>query len=174
MLESRCQGKVDGTVLLNSSILMNEISENTSTEELNKLFLVKFQFSENYTLLSITWRSRICMARRNSECASIESQRELESYERPINGQIKTQRERIHLFSELEMKNRLHRESDATSCREIEELKRRCYQEENAVRRRKLEEFPTQHGQESRTLSLLQDQVRSNIRQKKFHIMYMS
>ena len=37
---------------------MNEISENTSNEELNKLFMVKIQFGENYIRLSTTWRYR--------------------------------------------------------------------------------------------------------------------
>ena len=69
------------------------------------------------------------------------------------------QRERIHLCSELEMKNRLHRECYARSCQEIEELKRRCYQEKNAAKQRKLEEFTAHHDQESRTVNLLRDQV---------------
>ena len=38
---------------------MNEISENTLNEELNRIFLVKFQFRENETRLSTTWRSKI-------------------------------------------------------------------------------------------------------------------
>ena len=53
VLQSRCQGEVDGTVsgvillrLTKNSILMNEISENTLDEELNRLFLVKLQFRE--------------------------------------------------------------------------------------------------------------------------------
>ena len=54
MLQSRCQRKVDGTVLgvilfrlTVNSIQRNEISEETWNEELNKLFLVKIQFREN-------------------------------------------------------------------------------------------------------------------------------
>ena len=58
------------------------------------------------------------------------------------------------------MKDHLHQESYARSCQEKEELKRRCYQEENIEKQRRLEEFPTQHDQESRTVSLLRDQVR--------------
>ena len=53
MLQSRCQGKVDETVLgvilfrlRDNSFLMYEISENILNEELNKLFLVKIQFRE--------------------------------------------------------------------------------------------------------------------------------
>ena len=53
------------------------------------------------------------------------------------------------------MKDRLQKESNATSCREIEELKRRCCQEENTENQRRLEEFSTQHDQESRTVSLI-------------------
>ena len=64
------------------------------------------------------------------------------------------------MCSELEMKSRLHRECYARSCQEIEEFKRRWYQEENTIKRRKMVEFPMQHDQESRTVSLLQDQVR--------------
>ena len=66
VLQSRCQGKVSGTalgfILLRLTeifILMNEISEKTWNEELNKLFLVKIQFRENYTRLSTTRRSKI-------------------------------------------------------------------------------------------------------------------
>ena len=66
VLQSRCQRKVDGTVLgvilfrlTENAVLMDEISADTWREELNKLFLVKFQFRENYTPLSATWRSKI-------------------------------------------------------------------------------------------------------------------
>ena len=48
-----------------------------------------------------------------------------------------TQRERIHLSSELEMRSHLYQESYERSCQEIEELRRRCNQEENAARQRK-------------------------------------
>ena len=61
----------------------------------------------------------------------------------------------IQLCSRLEMKDHLHQESYAKSCREIEELKRCCYQEGNYIKKqRRLGEFPTQHDQESRTVSL--------------------
>ena len=104
------------------------------------------------------------MERRNSEYGLIESQRELESQKLQLSDANQwadqAQRERLHFCSEVEMKNRLHRECYARSCQEIEELRRRCQQEGNAVRRRKLGEFPMQHDQESRTVSVLQDQVR--------------
>ena len=57
---------------------MNEISEKTGNEELNKLFLMKIQFGEIYARLGMTWRSKI-QKLRNSEYASFESQCEFES-----------------------------------------------------------------------------------------------
>ena len=102
--------------------------------------------------------------RRNSEYALIESQRELESQRLQLleanQWADQAQRERIHLCSELEMKNRLHQECHARSCQEIEELKRSCFKEENEVTQQKMHEYYMQHDQESRTVSLLRDQVR--------------
>ena len=142
---------------------MNEIAENTLNEELNKLFLVKIQFRENSSRLSTTWRSRIW----NEEIQNtyyLESQRELESQEQQLlmgsQWADQAQRERIHLCSELEMKNRLHRDCYARSCQEIEELKRRCCEEETEVTQQRMNEFTTQHDQESRTAILLRDQFR--------------
>ena len=60
------------------------------------------------------------------------------------------------------MKNRLHQECYARSCQEIEELKRRCCEEGNEVTRPKMNEYSLQHDQESRTVSLLRDQVRKS------------
>ena len=71
---------------------------------------------------------------RNSEHAMFESQRELESHRRQLlkgnQWADQAQRERIHLCGESEMKDHLHQESYARSCREIEELKTRIYHEE--------------------------------------------
>ena len=71
------------------------------------------------------------LERRNSEYSFIESQRELESQGRQLleanQWADQAQRQRIHLCSELEMKNRLHPECYTRSCQEIEALKRRCY-----------------------------------------------
>ena len=104
------------------------------------------------------------LERRNSEFALIESQRKLELQRRQLleanQLQDQVQRERIHLCSELEMKNHLHQECYARGCQEIEELKRRHIQEENEVTQRKMKEKTTQHDQESRTVSLLRDQAR--------------
>ena len=104
------------------------------------------------------------LERRNSEYALIESRRELESQRRQLletnQWADQAQRERILLCSELEMKNRLHRECYARSGQEIEELRRRCYKEENEVTQQTLNEYSMQQAQESRTASLVWDQIR--------------
>ena len=60
--------------------------------------------------------------RRNSEYALFESQRELESQRRQLlkanQWADQAQRERVHLCSRLGMKDHLHEESYARSCRE--------------------------------------------------------
>ena len=104
------------------------------------------------------------LERRNSEYALFESQRELESQRQQSlkanQWADQAQRQRIHLCSELEVKNRLHQECSARSCQEIEELKRRCYKDENEVTQQKMNEYTMQHDQETRRMSLLRDQVR--------------
>ena len=69
--------------LAENSILMNEISENTLNEELNKLFLVKIQFRENCTRLSARWRPKI-WSEEIQKTALFESERELESQRRQL------------------------------------------------------------------------------------------
>ena len=84
------------------------------------------------------------LGRRNSEYALIESRRELESQRRQLleasQWADQAQCERIHLSSELEMKNRLHQECCAISCQVVEELRRRSKKEENGATRQKLNE----------------------------------
>ena len=46
---------------------MDEISEDTWNEELNKLFLVKIQIRENFSRLGTTWRSKIWNEEREPE-----------------------------------------------------------------------------------------------------------
>ena len=99
VLQSRCQRKVDGTVLgvilfglTEDSVLMNEISENALNEELNRIFLMKNSCSENICTRLGTTLEIPNLERRNSEYALIESRRELGSQRRQLleaNGQIK-------------------------------------------------------------------------------------
>ena len=63
------------------------------------------------------------LERGNSEYALFESQRELELLEN-IQWTDQAQRRRIHLCSELKMKDHLHEECHARSCQEFEELKK--------------------------------------------------
>ena len=102
---------------------MNEISEKTWNEELNKLFLVKIQLREKLYLTE--YDLEIQNLEQNSEYALIESRRELESQRRQLleanQWADQAQRERVHLCCELEMKDRLHQECYARSCQEIEE-----------------------------------------------------
>ena len=64
VMQSRCQRKVNGTVLVwvwrvtENSILMDEISENIFNEELDKLSKAENSIQKNYIWMSTTWRSR--------------------------------------------------------------------------------------------------------------------
>ena len=98
------------------------------------------------------------LEQRNSKNALLESQRELEFQRRQLpkanQWADQAQRQRIHLCSELEIKNRLHQKCYARSYQEIEELKRRCFKDENEVTQQKMNECTMQH-------ELLRDQVRN-------------
>ena len=98
---------------------------------------------------------------RNSEYALTESQSELESQRHQLLEANQSKLNvREYICSRLEMKDHLHQESYTRSCREIEALRIRCYQGEILKKQRRSEEFPMEHDQESRTVSLLRDQVR--------------
>ena len=81
------------------------------------------------------WRGDPKFGAKKFRYALLESQRELESQRlqqfEDNQWADQAQRERIHLWSELEVKNCLHQEYYAGSCQEFEDLKRCCYQEEN-------------------------------------------
>ena len=118
--------------LSENSFLMDEISENILNEELNKLFLVKVQIREDYTWLSTAWRPKIWneeIQNTHHSSHSVSLNLKDDNYWKPINGQIKLN-VRLHLCSEVEMKDHFHQECYARSCREIEELKRCCCQED--------------------------------------------
>ena len=124
-----------------------------------------WNFSSEKFLYSTEYDTEIQnLERRNSECALIESRRELGSQRRQVleanRWADQAQRERIHLSSELVMKNHLQKEGCARSCQEIEELKKTLLLGRNGVTRQKLNEYSMQHDQESRTVSLLPEQIR--------------
>ena len=111
VLERHCIEIVDETVwgvmltrLKENSILVNGISENTSSEELNKLFMVKIQFGESF--FSTEYNMEIQNSeRRIPAYALLESQRELGSLGQQFlmanHWADQAQREGIHLCSEL-------------------------------------------------------------------------
>ena len=121
-----------------------------------------------YQNLANMWR--IIMESSNNHTSSITEQAELQSglyvgfdrmlvpsarqFLENINCADQAQCERIHLCSDLKMKNRLHQECYARSCQEFEELKRSCIQEANTSIQQRLKEFFMQDDKESRTVSL--------------------
>ena len=105
---------------------MDEISENILNEKLNKQSLEKNSAQRKLYLTEYQMEIQT-LERRNSEYELFESK----------------------------MKNRLHQECYARSCQQLEELRKRFFQEEFfSKKKRRLEEFPTQHDQESRTVTL--------------------
>ena len=109
---------------------MNEISEKTLERRAQQAILG--ENSVQRRLYSNEYNMEIQnLERRNSEYSLTESQRELEFQRLQLleanQWADQAQRERMHLCSELEMKNRLHQECYARSCQENEELKKRCY-----------------------------------------------
>ena len=115
-LQSRCQGKVDGTVL--GVILFRLKGDERDLREHLERRAQKAFLGENSVqrkLYSTEYDMEIQnLERRNSEYALFESQRELESQRLQLlednQWTDQAQRERIHLSSELKMKNRLHQE----------------------------------------------------------------
>ena len=127
--------------LSENSILMDEISEHIFNEELDKLFMVKIQLREDYIWMSTSWRYRfwneeIWIMHHSSHSVSLDHKDS--NYWKIFIGQIKFKYSlalvmelRIYVCSRMGMKDHLHQESYARSCREIEELKRRCCEEGN-------------------------------------------
>ena len=86
------------------------------------------------------------------------------------------QREKICVCGELEMRNRLHQESQTRTCQEIAELRRICCEETNQVRHLKIGELsmqqernPTTVNQPLTQIQGLQNQVNSFSNAREFH-----
>ena len=135
VLQSRCQRKVDGTVL---GVIFFRLSENSILmgwdlrEHLQRRPRQSI-LGENSIQRKVylnEYKMKIQNSeRRNSEYASFESQRELESQRRQKlkanQWADQAQRERVHLCSRLGMKDHLHEESYARSCRENWRIEKR-------------------------------------------------
>ena len=118
---------------------MNEISENILNEELDKLSLVKIQIGEDYTWRVQHGDPEFEAKKFRIYMGGVTAWAWISKTTITGNQLEQAQRERKHSCSELEMKDHLHQESYARSCREIEESKRRCFQEENTEKTTKIE-----------------------------------
>ena len=134
---------------------MDEISENIFDEELNKLLLLKIQFRENYTWMSPTWRSRNQSEEiQNTHCLSRSVSLNLKDniHWRPI---------RVSSTRENTFAVRIGGEGSSSSRKLCKKLPRNWRIENTVLSGRKYgknnedwHNFPTQHDQESRTVSL--------------------
>ena len=95
------------------------------------------------------------------------------SYNKPIDGHIKAQREKIRLYGELELKNRLFQENHARGCQEIEELRRVCCEEADRARQARFDEL-SMHQERNPVSQLLtqiqdlQNTIKFLVRRKRF------
>ena len=92
--------------------------------------------------------------------SDIETNRELESQRLELyqanQWADQAQREKINLYGELEMRNRLCQESRAQNCQEIEELRRICCEETDRARQlMRIDELSMQHEKNLTTGSQL-------------------
>ena len=169
-LQSRCQGKVDGTVLRSHSLQTQRefFSDERDLREHLERRAQKAILGENSVqrkLYSTEYDMEIQnLERRNSEYALFESQRELESQRlqslQDIQWTDQAQRERIHLCSESEDEEP---SSPGNATQEV--AKKLKNWKDVAIKRKTLKnsedwEIFTQPDQESRTASRLRDQVR--------------
>ena len=167
MLQSRRQGKIDGTiigVILFRLTVLFWWSRSPSRPGTKSSTSFWWKFSSEKIILD--WVRHVdpeIGAKKFRICIDWVATRTWiskdDNYWKPINGQTKLC-VRVHLCSQLEMKIRLHQDCHARSCHEIEELRRRCYREENGATQQKLNEYSIQHDQESRTASSVRDQIR--------------
>ena len=150
VLHNRCQGKVNGTVFVwvsrvsENSILMDEISEKRRVQQ--AIFSWKFRSAK--ILSDWVQHGDPAFRAKKFRIRELESQKQqlLEANQSKLNV-----REYI-CAANWGMEDHLHQECYVRSCREIGE-----YAEENyphQKKKRRLEESPTQHDQESRTVSL--------------------
>ena len=77
--------------------------------------------------------------------ALYETNRELESQRLELceanQWADQVQRDKTNLYGELEMRNRLFRENQATACQEIEELRRICCEETDRARQLRIDDL---------------------------------
>ena len=130
MFHCRCQRKVDATIL---GVILFRLSENSILREHLQRRARQAIIGENSIQRKLYSTVEIQNSeRRNSEYALTESQRELESQREQFWEANQSKLNVREYICEADwMKDHLHNECYAWSCREFEELKRCCYQEGN-------------------------------------------
>ena len=100
--------------------------------------------------------------KRNSDIALYETHQELESQRLQLQQANQwaeqAQREKISLYGELEIWNRLFRENQAKACQEIEELRRICHPETDRGRQARIDELDMHQKRGPATMSQLLSQ----------------
>ena len=69
------------------------------------------------------------------------------------------QRNKMSLYGELELRNRLFQEDQARDCQEIEELRRICCEETDQARQARIEELSMQQQRHPTTVSQMMAQI---------------
>ena len=97
--------------------------------------------------------------KRNSHKALHEANQEFESQRfQPHQGSRwadHAQRDKISLYGELELRNRLYQEDHARDCQEIEELPRICFEETDRARQARIDELSMHQERNPTTVSHL-------------------
>ena len=70
------------------------------------------------------------------------------------------QRDKINLYGELELRNRLFQERQPKNCQEIEELRRICCEETDRARQARIDELSMQQQRNPATVSQMKAQIR--------------
>ena len=97
--------------------------------------------------------------KRNSDIAFREINQEFESQRFQLHQASRwsdqAQRDKISLYGELELRNRLFQEDHARDCQESEELRRICCEEANRARQARIDELSTHQERNPTTVTQL-------------------
>ena len=101
---------------------------------------------------------------RNSDFAfqDINQEKESQRFQLPQASRWadQAQRDKISLYGELELRNRLFQENHARDCQEIEELKSICCEEADRARQARSDELSMQQNRNPTTVSQMMAQIR--------------
>ena len=101
--------------------------------------------------------------KRNSDIAFFEINQKFESHplqQQPTNQWAdQAQRDKISLYAELDMKNRLFRVNQTKDCQEIAELRKICCEETDRARQARIDELSMHQERNPTTVSQLLTQI---------------